>query len=61
MLVCNTVITGLSAMAYTLFNAHTAFWLMALVLLIGGFFRSLQFTAMAGQRIWPSPRSTTVR
>jgi EmrB/QacA subfamily drug resistance transporter len=45
-LVGNTVITALTFMAYGLFKIDTPRVLMLAVLLIGGFFRSLQFTAL---------------
>jgi MFS family permease len=45
-LVYNTVISGVLLMSYGLFNAATPHaWIIA-ALLVGGFFRSLQFTAL---------------
>jgi EmrB/QacA subfamily drug resistance transporter len=45
-LVVNTVISGVTFMSYALFRATTAHaWIIG-TLLIGGFFRSLQFTAL---------------
>ena len=45
-LVWNTVITGVIFMSYSLFRASTPHYLIIITLLVGGFFRSLQFTAM---------------
>ncbi|MFN3522219.1 MAG: MFS transporter [Phenylobacterium sp.] len=47
-LVVNAVITGVLFMAYGLFQPETPHWLIMLVLLVGGFFRSLQFTSLNG-------------
>jgi EmrB/QacA subfamily drug resistance transporter len=44
----NAVIVGLSFMLYALFGKSTSHVLIYAVLLIGGFFRSLQFTALNG-------------
>jgi hypothetical protein len=44
--VINTVITALSFMAYSLFRADTWHAVVIATLLVGGFFRSLQFTAL---------------
>jgi MFS family permease len=44
----NAVIVGATFMAYGLFNPATPHWLIYLVLLTGGFFRSLQFTSLNG-------------
>lgn len=45
-LVWNTLITSTVFMGYGLFRASTPHWLIIGTLLIGGFFRSLQFTAL---------------
>ncbi len=45
-LVANTLITGLIFMSYSLFKATTPQLLIVATLLVGGFFRSLQFTAL---------------
>jgi len=45
-LVVNTVIVGAIFMGYSLFRATTPHYLIIGTLLVGGFFRSLQFTAM---------------
>ena len=45
-LVWNTVITGVIFMGYSLFRQSTPHYLIIITLLVGGFFRSLQFTAM---------------
>jgi EmrB/QacA subfamily drug resistance transporter len=45
-LVVNTLIVAGSFMSYSLFRATTPYLLMVAALLIGGFFRSLQFTAL---------------
>jgi EmrB/QacA subfamily drug resistance transporter len=45
-LVWNTLITSTVFMGYGLFRASTPHWLIISTLLIGGFFRSLQFTAL---------------
>jgi len=47
-LVVNAVIVGLSFMGYALFDERTPRWAIYAVLLTGGFFRSLQFTALNG-------------
>ncbi|HEX4183803.1 MAG TPA: DHA2 family efflux MFS transporter permease subunit, partial [Caulobacteraceae bacterium] len=45
-LVANQVITGVILMGYALFRINTPNLLIIAVLLVGGFFRSLQFTAL---------------
>ena len=45
-LVWNTIITGVIFMGYGLFTIDTPHWLIIATLLVGGFFRSLQFTAL---------------
>lgn len=45
-LIGNSFITGAIMMAYALFTPTTPHWLIMLALLIGGFFRSLHFTAL---------------
>ena len=45
-LVINTLITGVIFMGYSLFRASTPQLLIVATLLVGGFFRSLQFTAL---------------
>jgi EmrB/QacA subfamily drug resistance transporter len=45
-LIANTFITAATFMSYSLFTAHTWKWLILLTLLVGGFFRSLHFTAL---------------
>ena len=45
-LVANQVITGVILMSYALFRINTPHLVIVLVLLVGGFFRSLQFTAL---------------
>ncbi|WP_144632499.1 DHA2 family efflux MFS transporter permease subunit [Bordetella genomosp. 13] len=45
-LMVNAVLTGLFVMACAAFTPETPAWVMILVLLIGGFFRSLQFTGV---------------
>jgi MFS family permease len=45
-LVGNALIVAVTSGAYILFTAQTPHWLLLLVLLVGGFFRSLQFTAL---------------
>jgi len=44
----NAVIVGLSFMTYALFYKEMPHWIMYVILLTGGFFRSLQFTALNG-------------
>ena len=44
----NAVITGVSFLAYALFKADTPHYVIMLILLVGGFFRSLQFTSLNG-------------
>jgi MFS family permease len=44
----NAVIVGLSFMTYALFYKEMPHWIMYAILLTGGFFRSLQFTALNG-------------
>ena len=45
-LVGNTIITALTFMSYCLFRSTTAHVVIIATLLVGGFFRSLQFTAL---------------
>jgi EmrB/QacA subfamily drug resistance transporter len=45
-LIANAILGGLSIMACAVFQASTPFSLMIAVLMIGGFFRSLQFTSV---------------
>ncbi|MDY0310471.1 MAG: MFS transporter, partial [Castellaniella sp.] len=45
-LIVNALITAAFIAACALFQANTPIWIMVAVLLIGGFFRSLQFTAV---------------
>lgn len=47
-LIVNAVITGLFFLAYAGFQIDTPHWVIMLVLLAGGFFRSLQFTSLNG-------------
>ena len=47
-LIVNAVITGVLFMAYGLFKPETPHWVIMIVLLVGGFFRSLQFTSLNG-------------
>jgi hypothetical protein len=44
----NSIIVAVTFMAYALFSRTTPEWLIYAVLLFGGFFRSLQFTALNG-------------
>jgi MFS family permease len=44
----NAVIVGVSFMTYALFFKGMPHWIMYAILLTGGFFRSLQFTALNG-------------
>ncbi len=45
-LIVNGLISALFLASYGLFTAHTAHWLLLATLLAGGFFRSLEFTAL---------------
>ncbi|HYA74746.1 MAG TPA: DHA2 family efflux MFS transporter permease subunit [Roseiarcus sp.] len=45
-LIVNGVISALFLASYGLFTAHTPHWLLVAALLSGGFFRSLEFTAL---------------
>jgi EmrB/QacA subfamily drug resistance transporter len=45
-LVFNSLITAATFVSYALFRVHTPYALMVAALLVGGFFRSLQFTAL---------------
>jgi EmrB/QacA subfamily drug resistance transporter len=47
-LLVNAVITTLLFAVYALFRPQTPHWVIMLVLLAGGFFRSLQFTSLTG-------------
>ncbi|MDP3489638.1 MAG: MFS transporter [Phenylobacterium sp.] len=47
-LIVNAVITGVFFLAYATFQIDTPHWLIMLILLAGGFFRSLQFTSLNG-------------
>jgi len=44
----NAVIVGVSFMAYAILTKSTPHWIIYMILLTGGFFRSLQFTALNG-------------
>jgi EmrB/QacA subfamily drug resistance transporter len=44
----NAVIVGVSFMTYAMFTKTMPHWMMYAILLTGGFFRSLQFTALNG-------------
>jgi hypothetical protein len=44
----NAVIVGLTFMSYAILTKSTPHWLIYFILLTGGFFRSLQFTALNG-------------
>ncbi len=44
----NSVIVGLSFMSYALLSKDMPHWMIYMILLTGGFFRSLQFTALNG-------------
>jgi hypothetical protein len=44
----NAVVVALTFAGYALFTPTTAQWVLYAVLLLGGFFRSLQFTALNG-------------
>jgi MFS family permease len=45
-LITNAILTGLFVALCGLFRADTPVWVMAAILIVGGFFRSLQFTAV---------------
>src|SRR3546814_11405870 len=45
-LVWNALIAGVFVALCGLFRADTPIWIMAIILLVGGFFRSLPFTAV---------------
>jgi len=45
-LIVNGVISAAFLASYGFFTAHTAHWLLLVTLLAGGFFRSLEFTAL---------------
>ncbi len=45
-LIVNAMLTGIFIALCALFRSDTPIWVMALILIIGGFFRSLQFTAV---------------
>lgn len=45
-LIVNALLTGIFVALCALFRADTPVWIMTAVLIIGGFFRSLQFTAV---------------
>jgi hypothetical protein len=47
-LLVNAVIVGLSFMACSLFRPDWPHWVIAVLLGVGGFFRSLQFTSLNG-------------
>jgi EmrB/QacA subfamily drug resistance transporter len=44
----NAVVVGVSFMAYAVLSPGTPHWVIYVILLTGGFFRSLQFTALNG-------------
>ena len=45
-LVSNAILGGLSIAACAIFRKSTPFWIMIAILMLGGFFRSLQFTSV---------------
>ncbi len=45
-LVANAILGGLSIAACAIFRESTPFWIMIAILMLGGFFRSLQFTSV---------------
>jgi MFS family permease len=45
-LVSNAILGGLSIAACAIFRESTPFWIMIAILMLGGFFRSLQFTSV---------------
>jgi len=45
-LIMNAILTGVFVALCGLFRADTPVWVMAAILIVGGFFRSLQFTAV---------------
>jgi EmrB/QacA subfamily drug resistance transporter len=47
-LIVNAVIVAAAFMAYAVFQPGTPHWVLYAVLLVGGFFRSLQFTSLNG-------------
>jgi EmrB/QacA subfamily drug resistance transporter len=47
-LLANSLIVAVSFAAYALFRPTTPHWLIMIVLAVGGFFRSLQFTSLNG-------------
>ena len=47
-LTVNAVIVGLTFMTYAIISKSTPIWMIYAILLTGGFFRSLQFTALNG-------------
>jgi len=57
----NTVIVAVSFMAYALFTPTTPHAVIILILVIGGFFRSLQFTSLNGLAFADAPLIGTSR
>ena len=45
-LMVNAVFAGMAIASYGLFTSHTPYWVMLVVVLLGGFFPSLQFTCL---------------
>lgn len=45
-LIANALLVALTSACYALFRVTTPHWLLVVTLLVGGFFRSLQFTAL---------------
>jgi MFS family permease len=45
-LVSNAILGGFSIAACAIFRESTPFWIMIAILMLGGFFRSLQFTSV---------------
>jgi MFS family permease len=45
-LISNAILGGLSIAACAIFRESTPFWIMIAILMLGGFFRSLQFTSV---------------
>jgi MFS family permease len=60
-LISNAILGGLSIAACAIFRESTPFWIMIAILMLGGFFRSLQFTSVNALAYAEVPRSRMSR
>jgi MFS family permease len=60
-LISNAILGGLSIAACAIFRESTPFWIMIAILMLGGFFRSLQFTSVNALAYAEVPRARMSR